>query len=103
MFRTLMQPLNIVILLLAVTACQSSKERVYFIAADEIEWDYAPAGQDLTMGMPFTEAQNIFVKNTENRIGKIYLKAVYREYTDDTFSTLKKRDEHWQHLGILAQ
>jgi FtsP/CotA-like multicopper oxidase with cupredoxin domain len=30
------------------------------------------------------------------------LKAVYREYTDDTFKTLKPRLPEWQHLGILG-
>ncbi len=36
------------------------------------------------------------------RIGKEYKKAVYREYTDDTFRWLKNRTADEQHLGILG-
>ncbi len=31
-----------------------------------------------------------------------YLKAVYHEYTDGSFTTLKPRDPQWEHLGILG-
>lgn len=31
-----------------------------------------------------------------------YLKAIYREYTGATFTTLKARDARWEHLGILG-
>jgi FtsP/CotA-like multicopper oxidase with cupredoxin domain len=31
-----------------------------------------------------------------------YLKAIYREYTDATFQTLKPRPPQWEHLGILG-
>jgi manganese oxidase len=31
-----------------------------------------------------------------------YRKAIYREYTDATFQTLKPRPPQWEHLGILG-
>jgi FtsP/CotA-like multicopper oxidase with cupredoxin domain len=31
-----------------------------------------------------------------------YAKAVYHEYTDDTFTTKKPRPSEWEHLGILG-
>src|SRR5439155_5079954 len=31
-----------------------------------------------------------------------FLKALYREYTDETFKTLKPRTAEWEHLGILG-
>ena len=37
-----------------------------------------------------------------DRIGRIYRKAIYREYTDSTFSTLKQRPPEWEHLGYLG-
>ena len=36
----------------AVTA-QEGKTRTYYVAADEVQWDYAPSGRDEAMGMPF--------------------------------------------------
>jgi hypothetical protein len=33
--------------------------------------------------------------------GQKYLKAIYREYTDATFETIKPRPPQWEHLGIL--
>ena len=33
---------------------------------------------------------------------KVYRKALYREYTDDTFSKLKPRAPEWEHAGILG-
>jgi FtsP/CotA-like multicopper oxidase with cupredoxin domain len=35
-------------------------------------------------------------------IGKVYRRAVYREYTDETFSKLKPRTPEWEHAGILG-
>lgn len=46
---------------------------------------------------------NDFVEKGENRIGSRYKKVVYREYTDDSFSVQKKRQENQQHLGIMGK
>lgn len=82
-----------------VTAGQT---RDYFIAADEVEWDYAPSGINQITGQPFDEVANVFVQGGDERIGKVYLKAQYREYTDSTFATLKPPPPEWEHLGILG-
>ncbi len=74
----------------------------YFIAADEVEWDYAPSGINQITGLPFGDAENVFVQQTTNRIGKVYIKALYREYTDATFTKLKPRPAKWKHLGLLG-
>jgi FtsP/CotA-like multicopper oxidase with cupredoxin domain len=73
--------------------------RTYFIAADEVDWDYTPRGRNLT-GLPKVE-------NTEDDAAstlahRIYHKAIYREYTDTTFKNLKARSAQWEHLGILG-
>ncbi len=74
----------------------------YFIAADEVQWDYAPSGQNQIMGRSFNNDERVFVAHADDRIGKIYIKAVYREYTDATFTTLKERPPAWVHLGYLG-
>jgi manganese oxidase len=78
------------------------QERTYFIAADEVEWNYAPGEIDLIKGEPFDEDAEVFVAGGSDRIGRVYRKAVYREYTDATFSTRRPIEPQWQHLGILG-
>jgi manganese oxidase len=84
--------------------------RTYFIAADEVGWDYAPSGHNLVTGLPFGDEENVFVQNVparagtpmSARVGSQYRKALYREYTDATFTHLKPRPARWQHLGALG-
>lgn len=72
--------------------------RTYFIAADEISWDYTPRGRALT-GTPHRED----VEEEASGSGpRIYRKAVFREYTDATFRTQKPRPPEWEHLAILG-
>ncbi len=80
----------------------TGKTRTYYIAADEVEWNYAPTGMNQITGQPFGETENVFVQNGKDRIGSTYTKAVYREYMDDSFTTLKERPEQWKHLGVLG-
>ena len=35
----------------------NGKTRTYYVAADEVNWDYAPSGRDEAMGMPFDELE----------------------------------------------
>ena len=76
--------------------------RVYYIAADEVQWDYAPSGMNQITGEAFDDEANVFVQNGPDRIGSVYLKSQYREYTNDSFTTLKPIPAKWQHLGILG-
>src|SRR3954467_4889611 len=73
--------------------------RTYCIAADELDWDYTPGGRNLA-GVPHGE-----MSEAEGPAGSrhvVYHKAIYREYTDARFRTLKVRPQQWQHLGILG-
>jgi hypothetical protein len=81
------------------TGQQHGVVRTYFIAADEVDWDYTPRGRNV-IGLPRVE-------NTENEnasaLGhRVYHKAIYREYTDGSFKQLKPRPPQWEHLGILG-
>lgn len=74
-------------------------DRVYWIAADEVVWDYAPSFPINPMSdKGFTADQRVFV---EQGIGRRYLKSVYREYTEG-FGALKQRGSKEEHLGILG-
>lgn len=76
--------------------------RTYFIAADEVIWDYTPEGFNVITGQPFGDTENVFVQQGPDRIGSRYIKALYREYTDETFTTLKPVEEEWVHLGTMG-
>jgi FtsP/CotA-like multicopper oxidase with cupredoxin domain len=89
----------------AVQSSQSeptSKVRTYYVAADEVEWDYAPGGVNKMMGMKFDGYSKVFVERGPHRIGSMYRKALYREYTDETFAHLKPRPAEWESSGILG-
>jgi len=80
----------------------AGKVRNYYVAADEVEWNYAPDGINKMMGMKFEGYPKVFAEQGPHRIGTTYRKAVYREYSDDTFTKLKPRAPEWEHAGILG-
>jgi manganese oxidase len=102
----MMKRILIVVILLAIPACfgqtHTAKVRIYYIAADEVDWDYAPGGLNKMMGMKFDGYSKVFVERGPHRIGSIYRKAMYREYTDETFAHLKPRPAEWESSGILG-
>lgn len=77
-----------------------SKTHTYYVAADEVTWDYAPSGMNKITGKPFDDLANIWMQRGPDRIGHVYRKALYREYTDRTFTSLKPRPAEWEHLGF---
>jgi FtsP/CotA-like multicopper oxidase with cupredoxin domain len=90
---------------LAAQATQTpatGKTRTYYVAADEVQWDYAPSGRDEAMGMPFDPVEKSITESGPHRIGRVYKKAVYREYTDATFTNLKARAPEERYLGVLG-
>jgi len=94
----------LLVLLAAYAHSQDSAPKVhtYYVAADEVEWDYAPDGINKMMGMKFDGYAATFMQRGPHSIGKVYRKAIYREYTDATFTQLKPRAPEWEHLGILG-
>jgi hephaestin len=83
-------------------AATPSKIRTYYVAADEVDWDYAPSGLNKMMGMKFDGYAATFIEKGPHRIGKVYRKAIYREYTDETFTKLKPRPADQEYLGMLG-
>jgi manganese oxidase len=105
--------------------------RTFFIAADDVEWDYAPTGGNQITGIPFANLSSSTsfgpseeflmtrrvafdpISSATNpgsftadpalvQVGTKYKKTRYIEYTDATFSTRKPVPPEWQHLGELG-
>jgi FtsP/CotA-like multicopper oxidase with cupredoxin domain len=83
-------------------AAGGGKVRTYYVAAEELDWNYAPTGIDQMTGKPFEGMAKFFMEQGPHRIGHVYKKAIYREYTDATFTKLKPRPADEQYLGILG-
>jgi len=80
------------------TTSYVGQTRTYWIAADDVVWDYAPTGINQITGQPFDDVANVFVQNGPDRIGKVYIKALYREYTEN----FRSRKSHPASLGTLG-
>jgi FtsP/CotA-like multicopper oxidase with cupredoxin domain len=81
----------------------AAAERVHYIAADEIVWDFAPSYPNNPItGEAFGREELEFLRQSKDRIGGKYLKAVYREYADASFTTLKAKGPADEHLGLLG-
>ena len=91
-----------VVLAAATTDAPAGHVRTYYIAADEVVWNYAPASYNQLMGMPYGKIERAYAVHSTNQIGPKYWKAIYREYTDATFRHLKPRPADQQYLGLLG-
>ncbi|XP_070303789.1 LOW QUALITY PROTEIN: ceruloplasmin [Salvelinus sp. IW2-2015] len=82
----------------------SGEVREYFIAAEEVLWDYAPSQVNHGTGKPLnTDGDSeTFFQRGNDRIGGKYKKVQYKEYTDKTFTVQKERTPEELHLGILG-
>lgn len=77
------------------------RTHVYFIAAEEVSWDYMPGGRNEIANQQ--HAESAFVRNGPAQpVSTVYKKVLYREYTDSTFQTAKPRPPEWEHLGFLG-
>ncbi len=74
---------------LFVSPCLATT-RHYYIAAEDVPWNYAPTGHNLLNGSPILQPWSLQLEWPKTR---------FIEYTDDTFTTLKPQPE-W--LGILG-
>jgi manganese oxidase len=84
------------------TSAHRNRVRTYFIAAEEVAWDYAPSDRNEAMGRPFDEFEKNYMERAPEKIGRTYKKAIYREYMDATFSKVQTRTDEQQYLGILG-
>ncbi|XP_069896328.1 hephaestin isoform X2 [Dipodomys merriami] len=79
--------------------------RIYYIMAEEVEWDYCP---DRTWELEWHNQSekdsygHVFLSNKDGLLGSKYKKAVFREYTDGTFKNPRPRSGAEEHLGIMG-
>ncbi|XP_036368009.1 hephaestin-like protein [Octopus sinensis] len=79
--------------------------RYYYIAAVEVQWEFAPLKRGIITGEEITDPDSegyVYVRKTGNYIGSVYKKAVYREFTDETFTKMVHRGERDIHLDLLG-
>uniref|UniRef100_A0A672PML9 ferroxidase n=1 Tax=Sinocyclocheilus grahami TaxID=75366 RepID=A0A672PML9_SINGR len=77
----------------------------YYIAAEEVEWNYAPNRTwELEKHNTTLEESpgSVFLEQSENLIGGKYKKVVFREYIDETFTKRKPRHPEEEHLEIMG-
>jgi manganese oxidase len=86
----------------AAVAAVIPTTRTYYIAADEVIWDYAPSGINQIQNRPFEGDELVFTERGDTRIGTKYKKAMYRAYTNASFSTLRPISPNWTHLGMMG-
>jgi hypothetical protein len=77
------------LLFLFASSCLAAS-RHYYIAAEDVTWDYAPSGRNLLNGSPIPQPWALKMRWAKSR---------FIEYTDNTFGTPKPQPE-W--LGILG-
>lgn len=83
----------LVSLLLAHAAL--AQERIHYIAADEVVWSYAPHHADLIAGKPLPPL-------SPAQLGWIYHKAIYREYSDASFTKVLGRSAQDRYEGLVG-
>ncbi|XP_028656350.1 hephaestin-like protein 1a isoform X1 [Erpetoichthys calabaricus] len=77
----------------------------YYIAAETVMWDYGPQGRNAFDGQLLNATgsnSEPYFSQASGRIGGRYLKVMYVEYSDNTFTKKKPRTENEFHLGILG-
>ena len=86
---------------LLVLTCSSlhAATRTWYIAVEETDWNYFPAGPGQLDTATLDNRQRQQVNASDQHLGSIYKKVIYRAYTDDTFTTLAEHPA-WQ--GFLG-
>lgn len=89
-----------------------AKERVYYVQAEDVLWDYAPKGTNVCDGTPFGDDELIFTQShfpfdlgdgVEGfGVGSQYIKSRYLLYTDASFTTPVVRERSMEHLGLMG-
>ena len=72
----------------------AARERIHYIAAQEISWNYAPQGRNVFSGGPLFQSRA--------QLGWTYHKIVYREYTDATFAAPAKQAADQRYMGLVG-
>lgn len=85
----------IAVVIAAIGRPADAAVRTYYIAADEVLWNYAPSGKDVLMDKPLPPLAPL-------QLGWSFHKAVYDQYTDATFSHKVPRPAQDAYLGLIG-
>ncbi|KAJ8350373.1 hypothetical protein SKAU_G00255030 [Synaphobranchus kaupii] len=83
---------------LTIQQRRQSQEWTYYIAAEEVLWDYAPKMPDYID----SEYRMKYLRSSPDRIGRRYKKAVFTHYTDDKFTVRAEDKQRKMETGILG-
>ena len=85
---------------LIVLPAEAGQLRTYYIAAEEADWDFAPAGRNEMMDMAFNDDNKVFVEAGDARIGSVYHMIRYTGYSDAGFTEALEPED--PSLGLLG-
>uniref|UniRef100_A0A4W3IUZ5 ferroxidase n=1 Tax=Callorhinchus milii TaxID=7868 RepID=A0A4W3IUZ5_CALMI len=90
---------------LTLWSLANSATRTYHMGIKEEEWDYAPSGENLLTRLDLERDENaaVFLKRDRNRIGRKYKKAIYKQFTDETYTTEILKPIWLGYLGPLLR
>ncbi|KAG0174510.1 hephaestin-like 1 [Apophysomyces sp. BC1034] len=89
---------------LSLAAPVNPKIRHYYITAEEIDWDYAPMQWDNMQDKPLNEtAAALYTVRTSTRIGSVYKKVRYRQYSDPDFYNPIVHDPMFGMMGPIIR
>ncbi|KAL8181260.1 UNVERIFIED_CONTAM: hypothetical protein K2H54_050993 [Gekko kuhli] len=79
--------------------------RVYYLGIREVEWNYAPLQKNEVLGRSFTDdpIASKFLQPAKNRVGSVYKKSVYKQYSDSTYTTEVPQPDWLGFLGPTIQ
>lgn len=82
-----------------------AKIRQYYIAALEIDWDYAPQQWDNLRDQPLNQSYmgRLYTTHNATRLGTKYRKVMYQRYTDNTFTIPITHDRSLGFLGPIIK
>uniref|UniRef100_A0A3Q1KC54 Hephaestin n=1 Tax=Anabas testudineus TaxID=64144 RepID=A0A3Q1KC54_ANATE len=77
--------------------------KTYYIAAVETDWDYSPNRTwETEMFRGLENPAPVFLDKQGGNIGSRYKKVVYRQFTNNKFTTQVERTADMEHLGIMG-
>ncbi|XP_016336918.1 hephaestin-like protein 1 [Sinocyclocheilus anshuiensis] len=89
----------------AVIVQVSGINRTFYIGIQEENWNYAPSGHNLIIGKPIAvdEYASVFLQRGPRRIGSVYKKAIYKQYTDASYSQEIPKPTWLGYLGPILR
>uniref|UniRef100_A0A8D0HKS2 Hephaestin n=1 Tax=Sphenodon punctatus TaxID=8508 RepID=A0A8D0HKS2_SPHPU len=90
---------------LLLSSLAEGTTRIYYLGVREVEWNYAPKGKNVISGQSITNdpEASLFLQSAKNRVGSIYKKSVYKQYSDATYSTEVPKPAWLGFLGPLIR